>query len=340
MSSNEAATFAKRLLEHSFKLNASDIHFYPLPNSEAVAIFYRQLGKRKYIRDISKSFYQILVTYFKFTANMDIGDTRRPQNGMISWETKDNVYQLRLSTLPVDQLESLTIRILPQNKVPKLAELFLFPFQYKQIKRWLQNESGIILFTGPTGSGKSTTMYSLLEELIEQRASQVITLEEPIERKVDHALQVEVNERAGITYQSGLKAALRHDPDVILIGEIRDEETATFTLRAALTGHLVLTTLHAKNALGTIERLLDLGMKQVDLRQSLIGIAALRLIPVMVKGKIRRRAAIVELLDGPLLEKVMMGEQLYEHHFHSFHSLKRKALRYGYICENTFDELP
>lgn len=338
MSSNEAATFAKRLLEHSFERNASDIHFYPLPNSEVVAIFYRQLGKRNYIRDISKSFYQMMVTYFKFSANMDIGDTRRPQNGMITWKTKHHVYQLRLSTLPVEQSESLTIRILPQNKVPKLAELFLFPFQYKRIKRWLNDESGIILFTGPTGSGKSTTMYSLLEELIEQRASQVITLEEPIERKVDHALQVEVNERAGITYQSGLKAALRHDPDVILIGEIRDEETATFTLRASLTGHLVLTTLHAKNALGTIERLLDLGIKRVDLRQSLIGIAALRLIPIISKGEVKRRAAIVELLDGPLLEKVIMGAQTLDDYFHSFHYLKRKALRYGYICEKTFEE--
>lgn len=336
--SNEATTFAKRLLKHSFEQNASDIHFYPLPNSEVVAIFYRQLGKRNYIRDITKSFYKMMVTYFKFSANMDIGDTRRPQNGMITWKTKDSVYQLRLSTLPVDYSESLTIRILPQNKVPRLQELFLFPFQYKRIKRWLDYESGIILFTGPTGSGKTTTMYSLLEEIIEQRASQVITLEEPIERKVDHALQVEVNERAGITYQSGLKAALRHDPDVILIGEIRDEETATFTLRASLTGHLVLTTLHAKNAFGTIERLLDLNMNQVDLQQSLIGIAALRLIPIISKGKITRRAAIVELLDGPLLEKVIIGELTTDEHFHTFQYLKRKALRYGYICEKAFEQ--
>lgn len=336
--SNKATTFAKQLLKDSFEQNASDIHFYPLPNSEVVAIFYRQLGKRIYIREITRAFYNILITYFKFTANMDIGDTRRPQNGMITWETKDNVYQLRLSTLPVNKSESLTIRILPQNKVQKLEELFLFPFQYKRIKQWLNNESGIILFTGPTGSGKSTTMYSLLEELIEQRASQVITLEEPIERKVDHALQVEVNERAGITYQSGLKAALRHDPDVILIGEIRDEETATFTLRASLTGHLVLTTLHAKNALGTIERLLDLGIRQVDLRQSLIGIAALRLIPIITKGEIRRRAAIVELLDDFSLAKAIMGEKISDAHFHSFQYLKRKALRYGFICEKTYEE--
>src|SRR5699024_1894462 len=174
--------------------------------------------------------------------------------------------------------------------------------------------------------------------LTRQQSSQIITLEEPIERKIKHVLQVEVNEKAGMTYQNGLKAALRHDPDVILIGEIRDDKTASFTFQASLTGHLVLTTLHAKNAMGTIERLVDLGIKRVDLQQTLLGIAALRLIPVMSKGKITRRAAIVELLDGELLEQVIMDRQINEKGFHSFEYLKEKALRYGFICEQTYKE--
>src|SRR5699024_7818569 len=166
------------------------IHFHPLPNHDTVAIFYRKLGKRKFIREITKSFYQIMLTYFKFSANMDIGETRREQDGMISWEMDNAIFHLRLSTLPVDLSESLTIRIFPQHNTPKLDDLFLFPYQFQRIKQWLSNESGIILFTGPTGSGKSTTMYSLLEELISHQSSQVITLEEPIERKIKQVLKV------------------------------------------------------------------------------------------------------------------------------------------------------
>lgn len=335
---NTASSFANKLLQDAFIKNVSDIHFHPLPNEDRVTIFYRELGKRKYIQHITKSFFQIMLTYFKFSANMDIGETRQPQNGMISWQMKDDHYHLRLSTLPVGFSESLTIRVFPQSNTPTLNELFLFPFQREQLKQWLHQDAGIILFTGPTGSGKSTTMYSMLEEIIKQRSSQVITLEEPVERKINNVLQVEINERSGMTYQKGLKAALRHDPDVILIGEIRDEKTALFSLRASLTGHLVLTTLHAKNALGTIDRLIDLGIKQVDLEQALIGVASLELLPIVVKGEIKRRAAIVELLDRRLLSRAMAGESLNSESFYSFNYLKRKALRYGFICEKIYKE--
>jgi len=335
--SNEAKRFVVALLRDSFQKNASDIHFHPIPNDSKVSIYYRELGRRKHVRDITKSFYQIMLTYFKFSANMDIGETRRPQNGMIRWDKEKLLYHLRLSTLPVGSTESLTIRLFPQDNPPNLSELFLFPFQLEKMKAWLNHPAGIILVTGPTGSGKSTTMYSLLEQLLKQRMSQVITLEEPIERKLKHVLQVEVNERSGVTYQNGLKAALRHDPDVILIGEVRDEETASFTLRASLTGHLVMTTLHAKNALGTIERLLDLGIKKVDLEQSIIGVASLQLIPIISKGKIRRRAAIVELLDGDILKNVIHTGKTEKTYF-TFNDLKRKALRYGFISEKIYEE--
>lgn len=336
--SNQATMFAKNLLEDALLRDVSDIHFHPLPDLDYVSIFYRELGVRKYVRDITKSFYQIILSYFKFTANMDIGETRRAQNGMISWEVNDHKFHLRLSTLPVEFSESLTIRVFPQGSTPKLEELLLFPFQYERLKSWLNHQTGIILLTGPTGTGKSTTMYAMLEEMIEQRSSQVITLEEPIERKINHALQVEVNEKAGMTYQSGLKAALRHDPDVILIGEVRDEKTAGFCVRASLTGHLVLTTLHAKDAFGTIKRLIDLGINRVDLHQVLIGVASFELIPVIIKGEVSRRAAIVELLDGSLLEQAILEGEFEEESFQSFDYLKRKALRYGFICEETYEK--
>lgn len=336
--SNQAALFADHLLKEALEKNVSDIHFHPSVDQENVSIFYRELGKRKFIRNISQSFYQIMLAYFKFTANMDIGETRQPQNGMIRWSMKQTEYHLRLSTLPLGLSESLTIRVFPQSKTPKLKELFLFYFQYKQLKRWLYKHSGIILLTGPTGSGKSTTMYSMLEELVCNRSMQAITLEEPVERHVHNVLQVEINRKAGMTYEKGLKAALRHDPDTILLGEIRDETTATFALRAALTGHLVLTTLHAKDALGTIERLLDLGITRVDLKQSLIGIASLRLIPVISKGNIERRAAIVELLDDALLQMAITKGEVDASEFQSFMYLKGKAYRYGFICKETYEE--
>lgn len=333
MMSNEATTFMKQLLEQSIKVHASDIHFQPLQYSENVSIFFRILGERKYVLTISNSFYEMMLTYLKFKSNMDIGETRRPQNGTIHWldEETDQYLDLRLSTLPLNHSESLSIRIFLQENSLNVNELFLFPFQFNKMKNWLSNGAGIILFTGPTGSGKSTTMYALLENMITTKSIQVITLEEPVERKMDHIIQVEVNERAGITYQTGLKAALRHDPDVILIGEIRDEKTAKFAFRAALTGHLVLSTLHAKNALGTIDRLIDLGIKRADLQQSLIAIAALQLLPVKVRGEMNKRAAIAEMLEGRLLEKAINGETVTKCQLQTFKKLKEKAACYGFI---------
>src|SRR5699024_1228537 len=124
-------------------------------------------------------------------------------------------------------------------------QLFLFPNQLARMENWMTNRAGIILFTGPTGSGKTTTLYALLQATLQEKSYQTITLEDPIEKDIHDILQVQVNEKAGITYQTGLKAALRHDPDIIMVGEIRDEHTAQFAFNASLTGHLVLSTLHA-----------------------------------------------------------------------------------------------
>lgn len=332
---NDVASFAKQLINLSLNQKATDIHFHPAVQKQHVQIYFRILGKRKFVRDISLSFYEMLLTYFKFEANMDIGETRKPQDGMIHWLVDDGnkMVDLRLSTLPANLLESLTIRIFPQEEPFKLHELFLFPFQLKQMKKWLLKQNGLILFTGPTGSGKSTMMYALLEKMIDMKPVQVITLEEPIERKIDSIIQVEINERAGLTYQIGLKAALRHDPDVILIGEIRDEKTAKFAFRAALTGHLVLSTLHAKDAIGTIERLKDLGISQQELHQSLIAVAALELLPIIVKGEVTRRAAIVEMLEGHPLEKIITGKTISENEIITFQKLKEKAVCYGFVRE-------
>ena len=335
-----ATKFAQKILDDACEKNASDIHFYPFFENEKVAIFYRILGKRQYIRSINMKTYESILTYFKFASGMDIGEIRKPQNGTLPFiNNDDEVFSLRLSTLPLRHTESMSIRLLPQDHELTLENLFLFPNQLKKLKKWLNRSSGIILFTGATGSGKSTTMYALIESILKKKAFQVITLEDPVEKKIPNVLQVEINERAGITYQAGLKAALRHDPDILLIGEIRDEETAKFTIRAALTGHLVLSTLHAKNAIGTIDRLIDLGVSRTELKQSLIGVISLELLPIITKGKVRRRAAIGELLDEEYLLNVLENNKELDKKYDTFHYLKEKAYTYGFISKEIFEEI-
>ncbi len=326
---NDAAFFSNELLHSALDLAASDIHF--CPTSTTTKIYFRIHGKRVFHSEMHVKEYETLISYYKFSAGMDIGETRKPQNGAITFHYRHQTISLRLSTLPVNNSESLAIRLLPQQEAISLNHLFLFPNQLDRIKSWVTNKSGIILLTGPTGSGKTTTLYALLQVLLEEQSYQTITLEDPIEKEMKDLLQVQVNEKSGITYQVGLKAALRHDPDIIMVGEIRDKKTAEFVFHAAYTGHLVLSTLHAKNAFGTIYRLLEMGIKQTDLEQSLIAIAALELFPIITKGNIPSRAAILELLDKDILEGAIKNPADQSNpKFDTFQKLRRKAFAYGY----------
>lgn len=338
MKLNPALPLVDRLLQKAITLQATDVHFYPF--SDETKIYFRIQGKRSFHQSITTHHYELLLTYFKFTAGMDIGISRKPQDGSISRSIpKIGKYSLRLSTLPLSETESLAIRILPQEKQLSLDELFLFPQQLETIKKWTSNKAGLILLTGPTGSGKSTALYALLENIIREESYQTITLEDPIERTLNDILQVQINEKAGISYQTGLKAVLRHDPDMIMIGEIRDKDTAAFAFDASLTGHLVLSTFHAKNAEGTIFRLLEMGIKRQDLLQSLIAVASIQLIPIIKKGKVDRRAAILELLDGKVLENVIMdGLKLENTNYQSFEKLRRKAYAYGFFSQESFNQ--
>jgi competence protein ComGA len=332
---NPAAQLSDKLIDNAVKEQASDIHFYPF--KDRADIYFRIRGKRKLHQSILSEQYQLLMTYYKFTSGMDIGENRKPQNGVLTHQVNAQLFSLRLSTLPVNHYESLAIRILPQEKNLSLKQLFLFPNQLKKLKKWISQRAGIILFTGPTGSGKTTTLYALLETILKEESYQTITLEDPIEKQMQDILQVQVNEKAGITYQTGLRAALRHDPDIIMVGEIRDAYTAQFAFDASLTGHLVLSTLHAKNTKGTIHRLLEMGLKRTDLEQSLIAVASLQLLPLSVYKHDGRRGAILELLDGESLTKTVKGaDTSRQSNFHTFENLRKKAFAYGYISKEIY----
>ena len=326
-----ATEISEKLLTSALKVNASDIHFFP--QTHKANIYFRIHGQRKHIKTIPISTYQLLLTYYKFTSGMDIGEIRKPQNGMISHQTSSMTYALRLSTLPLQSMESLAIRILPQWNHLSLEQLFLFPNQLKDIKRWMNYRAGIILITGPTGSGKSTTLYALLQAMLEKYPYQAITLEDPVEKNIHNLLQVQINEQAGVTYHTGLKAALRHDPDVMMIGEIRDKKTAHFAFDAALTGHLIFSTLHAKDAVGTIDRLLDMGLSRIDLKQSLVAIAALELLPIKINRVVKRRAAILEILNETSIQHILSGKKIPFKQKQTFDHLRKKAYAYGFISK-------
>jgi competence protein ComGA len=321
------SVIAEGLMEKAIEQQASDIHF--TPDTNETNVYMRIHGKRILANRTSTLTYRKLIAYYKFISGMDIGEMQKPQDGAMPFTYKGQQhYSLRLSTLPLKQSESLAIRILPQSDAPMLEKLFLFPFQLQLLRQLLTERTGIILFTGPTGSGKTTTMYAILQDLLRNKACQAITLEDPIEKRMDNLLQVQVNEKAGLTYQAGLKAALRHDPDVLMIGEIRDESTASFAFETARTGHLVISTLHARNAAGAIHRLQEMGIPLADLQHTLIGIASLELLPI--QQPYPSRAAIMELANANQIHRLLQNSTS---SFLTFAELRRKAYAYGFVKE-------
>ncbi|MYL47977.1 competence protein [Halobacillus litoralis] len=329
------AQYSHDLIVSAIQQTATDIHFSPY--EETASIHFRIHGNRIFHSTTPIPMYKKLLSYFKFTSGMDIGEHKRPQNGTIQHRSNQNTFDLRLSTLPITGTESLAIRILrPMDHTP-LEQLFLFPYQLKKIQRWLHHRSGMILFTGPTGSGKTTTLYALLQSINSTSSFQAITLEDPIEKNLNNIIQVQVNERAGVTYDTGLKAALRHDPDLLMVGEIRDKSTAQFAFRAALSGHLVISTIHARDAHGTIHRLKEMSIKQTDIDQTMIAIASQQLISLKGAKHLPKRAAILELLEGAPLKRAIVGQTKHQQNFQSFRHLRRKAYALGFVAKNEVD---
>ncbi|GEM04412.1 competence protein ComG [Halolactibacillus miurensis] len=321
--------FLNALIMFAVKENVSDIHF--VPREHDTAVYLRVHGERHLYKSISKDHYLQLLNYLKFQAQMDIGEKRLPQDGVVTMLVNTVKIDLRLSTLPAKREESLAIRLLPHNEIKPLKQLLLFNNQVNKLTSLIKKTSGIILLTGPTGSGKTTLLYSLIDTLLKEQSFQTITLEDPIEKDLNHFVQVQINEKSGMTYHTGLKAALRHDPDILMVGEIRDAKTADFVFHAAYTGHLVFSTLHAKDAKGTIHRLIEMGIKPIDLTQNLLAICATQLLNL--HHPVHDRAAIIEFLTGDNLTTYCHDFTLDTFREPTFTDLKRKAYAYGFISE-------
>ncbi len=201
-----------------------------------------------------------------------------PQDGAYTVKNDKQDIYVRISTIPLIYSESLVIRILADKAKQDLFDIALFPSDLQQIYQQIISSTGLFVFTGPTGSGKSTSMYALLEKAAIEVNKKIICIEDPVEVINQQFTQIQINEDAGLSYSSCLKACLRHDPDIIMIGEIRDEVTAKNVFRASLTGHTVISTMHTKNKYGVIERFLDFGFKPSEIKSILIGISNQRLV--------------------------------------------------------------
>ncbi len=265
-----------KIIEQAVNERASDIHIEAL--EDQVRVRYRIDGAMQEVMRYPKDLQSAIVARIKIVSGMNISEKRAPQDGRMTLIFNRVEYDLRVSSLPTTFGEKVVMRIASKSGLNK--EKSELGFQEEELKRFdgiLKNPHGIILVTGPTGSGKSTTLYTVLNELNGGDVN-IITVEDPVEADVDGINQVQVNEKAGLTFASALRSILRQDPDIIMIGEIRDEETASIAVKAAITGHLVVSTLHTNSAASTVTRLEDMGIEPYMVADSVVGIIAQRLV--------------------------------------------------------------
>ena len=265
------------LVLEAYQQNASDIHIEP--NESSTRIRFRIDGDLQHHNELSHDVHQLISTRIKIISGMNIAEKRVPQDGSFQFKNDFLNVDIRVSSLPTPFGEKLVLRLLgaDRNIDYNLHSLGLSDQTIETIEKAVRLPHGIILVTGPTGSGKTTTLYSMLNRLKDPRRA-IVTIEDPIEKKSDGITQVQVNARAGLTFASGLRSILRQDPDTIMVGEIRDGETAEIAIRAAITGHLVLSTLHTNDALSTVVRLVDMGVEPFLVASSVKCVIAQRLV--------------------------------------------------------------
>lgn len=344
-------SFAKRVIQSAKEFGTSDIHV--LPEKDYFGVYFRLNGRMQRQYTISEEEGVRLVSYFKYSANMDVGERRRPQSGSLVYElTGERTQDLRLSTITnYHGQESLVIRLLEIQEEISLEKSTFLQDELRWMKRLIDYKSGLILFSGPVNSGKTTTMYQLVRNRMTKSKLQVISIEDPVEIEEEKFLQIQVNERAGSTYEASLKASLRHHPDIIIVGEIRDEETARMAIRGALTGHLIIASVHAKNAEGVLSRMNELGISFEMLKQTLISVVFQKLLPIycgLCEGDCQlhcqkypvnqKRASLYDVLGSHELQDVTIEnlKSLNINRERNFNKLLKKVFCYGFISEETY----
>ena len=276
INSSPIVTLVNEMIEKAVRQRASDIHVEPMERQ--VRIRYRIDGALYERANYAPAILPALVARVKIIGGMDISEKRRPQDGRITYVVDRMEYDIRVSILPTVYGEKIVMRLTSKTALTReKSQLGFKPAELKQFDHILQNPHGIILVTGPTGSGKSTTLYTALSELNTEDVN-IITVEDPVEANINGINQVQVNNKAQLTFASALRSILRQDPDIIMIGEIRDTETASIAVQASITGHLVVSTLHTNSAAGTVTRLCDMGIEPYLIADSVVGIIAQRLV--------------------------------------------------------------
>lgn len=301
----KAAESAVKILEEllvlGYRENASDIHMEPWEDRFVIRM--RIDGMLTKVREFDKSMYQPLVTRAKVISGMDIAKKRVPQDGHFRETIEGIRLDMRTGVIPTIFGEKMVLRFLDtKTEIDNSGTFGMSAENYGKMMRILKSPGGILYLTGPTGCGKTTTLYMILEYLAKQPVN-IVTIEDPVERYLPGISQMQVNEQAGLTFESGLRAILRQDPDIIMVGETRDPETAKISVRAAITGHLVLSTLHTKSAAGGITRMADMGVEPYLTADSLCGMAAQRL----VRKVCPHCAETVELTDE---EQKLLGRKI------------------------------
>lgn len=288
------------ILADAVKREASDIHFEP--EEGFLRLRYRIDGVLRQIRSLHKDYWGAIVVRLKVMSNMNIAETRTPQDGRLRLQVQGNKVDFRVSSQPTTHGENLVLRVLDRSRgIVPLEDLGVHEEVMDALKLMMARPEGIILVTGPTGSGKTTTLYSMLNYVKSEQVN-IMTLEDPVEYPVDMIRQTSINEVARMDFASGIRSMMRQDPDIILVGEIRDEDTAEMAFRAAMTGHQVLTTLHTNSAIGAIPRLLDIGVLPDIMTGNIIGVISQRLIRVLCEHC--KKAVTSDEIDNKLLGSV------------------------------------
>jgi general secretion pathway protein E len=313
----------KLIIDEAVKARASDIHIEP--QEARLRVRYRIDGTLQDMMSLPLDIHSALISRVKILSQLNIADHHRAQDGQFSTEAKGRAIDVRVATSPSVHGEMAVLRLLDKSTATLgLPELGLLPESGEKFERMLKVPYGMILVSGPTGAGKTTTLYAAVISL-DTMGRNIVTIEDPAEYRFEDINQIQVNPQAGITFASGLRSILRLDPDVILVGEIRDAETANIAIQAALTGHLMLSSIHANDTVGVLLRLIDLGVEPYLIASSIIGIVAQRMVRRICPD-------CTQLIDAPLVEQLAYEREMGEKKTQFLYAAGCKSCAYtGYL---------